>query len=110
LTYIAEAGTGVMTNADTCPLTDAVVLWSSTGADAGVLPDGASAGQIVTIIVVSQAGGACTLTPTSVTGCGFATVVFTAVGESATFMYIDSTIGWMCIGTAGVTTQPLLTQ
>jgi len=110
LGYMAEAGASVMTNADTCPLTDAVVLWSSAGADAGVLPDGQSAGQIVTIIVVSQAGGACTLTPTSVTGCGWATCVFTAVGESATFMYIDATIGWMCIGTAGVTTQPLLTQ
>ena len=110
LTYIAEGGTANLANAGAVPLTDAVVLWSSTGADAGTLADGTSAGQIITVIVVSQAGGACTLTPASVTGCGYATVVFTAVGESATFMYVDSTIGWMCIGTAGVTTQPLLTQ
>jgi len=109
LGYIAEAGTANLSGAGAIPITDAVVLWSITGSDAATLADGGSPGQILTVIVVADSGTG-TLTPASVTGCGFATVVFTNIGESATFMYIDSTIGWMCIGTAGVSTQPLLTQ
>ena len=110
LAYMAEAGTANFGPTGTIPLTDAVVLYTSTGADAITLPDGTSPGQILTIVLVAQGGGAATLTPTSVTGCGWATMVFTNVGESATFMYIDSTIGWTCLGTFGVSTQPLITQ
>jgi len=110
LAYMAEAGTVDFGPTGTIPVTDAVVLYTSTGADAITLPDGVSPGQILTIVLVAQAGGAATLTPTSVTGCGWATMVFTNLGESATFMYIDSTIGWTCLGTFGVSTQPLITQ
>ncbi len=110
LSYIAEAGTANLSGAGTIPLTDAVVLWTSTGADAITLPDGTSAGQILSIVLVAQSGGAGTLTPTSVTGSGWATMVFTNIGESATFLYVDSTIGWLCLGTFGVSTQPLITQ
>ncbi len=110
LIYIAEGGTANLSNGGTVPLTDAVVLWTSTGADGATLPDGTSAGQMLSIVLVAQSGGNATLTPTSVTGSGWATMVFTNVGESATFVYIDSTIGWLCTGTFGVSTQPLITQ
>ncbi len=110
LSYIAEGGTVAFADAGTIPLTDAVVLWSSSGADAATLPDGTSAGQILSIVLVAQAGGNATLTPASVTGSGWATMVFTNIGESATFLYVDSTIGWLCLGTFGVSTQPLITQ
>ena len=110
LSYIAEGGTVAFGPTGAIPLTDAVVLWTSTGADAISLPDGTSAGQILSIVLVAQAGGNGTLTPDSVTGSGWATMVFTNIGESATFLYVDSTIGWLCLGTFGVTTQPLITQ
>ncbi len=110
LSYIAEGGTVAFGPTGAIPLTDAVVLWTSTGADAISLPDGTSAGQILSIVLIAQAGGASTLTPDSVTGSGWATMVFTNVGESATFLYVDSTIGWLCLGTFGVSTQPLITQ
>jgi len=110
LSYIAEGGTVAFGPTGAIPLTDAVVLWTSTGADAISLPDGTSAGQILSLVLVAQAGGASTLTPDSVTGSGWATMVFTNVGESATFLYVDSTIGWLCLGTFGVSTQPLITQ
>ncbi len=107
LLYHADAGTTAYGPAGAIPLTDAVVLWTSTGADAATLADGFG-GQIITIIMIAQAGGADTLTPASITGAGYASIAFTAVGESVTLMFIDATIGWVCIGTAGVTTQPLL--
>ncbi len=110
LSYIAEGGTVAFGPTGAIPLTDAVVLWTSTGADAISLPDGTSPGQILSIVLVAQAGGNGTLTPDSVTGSGWATMVFTNIGESATFLYVDSTIGWLCLGTFGVTTQPLITQ
>ncbi len=110
LTYMPEAGTANFGAPGTLPLTDAVVLITSTGADAITLPDGVSAGQILSVVLVAQSGGVATLTPTSVTGSGWATMVFTNVGESASFMYIDSTIGWTVLGTSGVSTQPLITQ
>ncbi len=110
LSYIAEGGTVAFGPTGAIPLTDAVVLWTSTGADAASLPDGTSPGQILSIVLVAQAGGNGTLTPDSVTGSGWATMVFTNIGESATFLYVDSTIGWLCLGTFGVTTQPLITQ
>ncbi len=109
LAYMAEGGTVNLSGANPIPLTDAVVLWTTTGSDASELPDGTSPGQILTVIIVSD-GGAGTITPASVTGCGWATIIFTTVGEGATFMYIDSTIGWTILGTFGVSVQPLITQ
>jgi len=109
LAYSA-GGTTNLSGAGAIPITHSVVLWTIAGTVAGTLADGQSPGQILTVVCVAQSVGAGTLTPASVTGCGWATVIFASIGDSATFMYVDATIGWIITGTHGVTTNALLTQ
>lgn len=106
--YIAEAGTANLSGAGAIPLTDAVVLLTTTGTNALTIANG-KIGQIITIAHVTD-GGAGTLTPATAGGCGWATIVFTNDGETATLMYVNDTVGWIILGTAGITTQPLITQ
>lgn len=89
------------------PVTDAVVL-KTTGinAEALTLANGVS-GQILTIILDTDGGGDGTLTPTTCTG--FATIVFADAGDQATLKFIDSTIGWIIMGLAGVAAPPAIT-
>ncbi len=89
------------------PVTAAHVS-KTTGADAEALTlaDG-RAGQVLTLALVVDGGGTGTLTPATKTG--FATIVFADAGDIATLKYIDDTVGWVLLGTAGVAAPPVIT-
>ncbi|HUX00548.1 MAG TPA: hypothetical protein VMY35_06155 [Phycisphaerae bacterium] len=80
----------------------------TTGADAEALSlaDG-NPGQILSICLVSDGNGAGTLTPTTMSG--FGTIVFEDVGDVATLMFVDDSVGWIILGTAGVAAPPVTT-
>jgi hypothetical protein len=89
------------------PLTAAHVS-KTTGADAEALTlANGAAGQVITITLTTDGGGAGTLTPATKTG--FATIVFADAGDSAALRYIDDTVGWVLLGTAGVSAPPVIT-
>lgn len=73
---------------------------NTTGADAYTLANG-SEGQRKTIIMKTKVGNG-TLTPTS--ALGFTSIVFTAVGQSVSLVYINSY--WTIVGSYGVTINP----
>ena len=87
------------------PVTHNYVAKTTGGVEALTLANG-KPGQILTIALVAT-GGNGTLTPATVSG--FATIVFTAAGDNATLKYIDDTVGWVMVGTAGVLAPPVLT-
>lgn len=65
----------------------------SAGFDSGTLADGKS-GQHLTIEVTEVTGsGTWTLTPTTATG--FSSILFNAVGDYVTLIYIDDSVGWI---------------
>ena len=92
---VTEAGSSTLSGAGAIPLTAAVCEWTTTGANAGTLADG-TAGQILTVVIVTDSGEG-TLTPTTATG--WATAVFTDDIDTASFMYVDGTVGWIVLGT-----------
>lgn len=96
--WIADAGSATKdgTNA-ALPVTDALVLGTSTAASAWSLPNGEE-GQILTVVIVTD-GGEATITPDTA-NASWATVVLTDDIDGVTFQYIDDTIGWMIIGTS----------
>jgi len=78
--------------------TSAITHLSNTGANALTLADG-TAGQVKVITMTSYTSGDSTLTPTN--AVGFTTIVFNAVGETATLMFTNSK--WIVIGSQGAT-------
>jgi hypothetical protein len=89
------------------PITHAYVAKTTGGdAEALTLANGEN-GQILTIALVTDGGGVGTLTP--VTCSGFATIAFEDAGDNVTLMYIDDTVGWIILGTAGVAAPPVIT-
>ena len=89
------------------PITAAYVA-KTTGADAEALTlANGTAGQVLTIALVTDGGGDGTLTPATVSG--FATVVLADAGDNVTLKYIDDTVGWVIIGAAGVAAPPVIT-
>lgn len=98
LAYLADGGktTKDATNA-AIPLTDAIVEGTSGAASAWSLADG-KPGQILTVVIVTD-GGEATITPDT-TFTGWATVVLTDDIDSVTFLFADTTSGWIILGTA----------
>lgn len=89
------------------PVTHAIVQ-KTTGADAEALTlANGKQGQILTIVLVTDGGGAGTLTPTTKTG--FATIVFADAGDRAVLLYVNDTIGWIILGLSGVSAPPVTT-
>lgn len=88
------------------PITHGIVA-KTTGADGEslTLADG-KPGQVLKIYLATDGGGDGTLTPTTKTG--FTSVVFADAGDNATLHYIDDTIGWTILGTAGVAAPPVI--
>ena len=86
------------------PLTHNYVAKTTGGVEALTLANG-KPGQVITIALVAT-GGNGTLTPA--TCSGFATIVFTAAGDNAALKYLDDTVGWVILGTAGVLAPPVL--
>lgn len=89
------------------PITHAVVIGTSDADSAWSLPDG-NPGQVLSVIIGTD-GGEAIITPDSTTGDGWATMVFTNDGEGASFMFVDATVGWVVLGTFGISTNPLIT-
>jgi len=89
------------------PVTHEVVT-KTTGADAEALTlaDG-SPGQVLVIVLVADGGGDGTLTPTTKTG--FATIVFADAGDTVSLKFVDATVGWVILGSAGVAAPPVIT-
>jgi hypothetical protein len=87
------------------PITTSHVA-KTTGADAEALTlANGTAGQILTIDLAVDGGGDGTLTPT--TKSGFTSIVFADAGDNATLLYVDNTVGWVILGTAGVAAPPV---
>jgi hypothetical protein len=104
--YIAGATTSAADSL-AIPVTHTYVA-KTTGADAEALTlaDGIP-GQILTITLAVDGGGDGTLTPTHKSG--FGTIVFADAGDVATLMFVDATVGWILLGTAGVAAPPAIT-
>lgn len=80
----------------------------TTGADAEALTlANGVAGQRLNIALVVDGGGTGTLTPT--TCSGFATIVFADAGDIVDLEYVDDTVGWILVGSAGVAAPPVIT-
>lgn len=79
----------------------------TTGGDAEALSlaDG-TPGQVLTVSLVTDGGGTGTLAPT--TCSGFVSIAFADAGDTATLEFIDSTTGWVILGTAGVSGPPAI--
>lgn len=88
------------------PVTATAVV-KTTGADAEALTlaDGVE-GQILVITLGTDGGGTGTLTPTTKTG--FVSIAFADAGDTASLMFVNSTVGWVILGTAGVAAPPAI--
>lgn len=65
------------------------------------LPNG-TAGQIITFVITAlQTSGTWVVTP--VTSSAFTSLTFTAVGSTATLLYVNSTVGWVVLSSTTVT-------
>lgn len=88
------------------PVTHRYVAKTTGGdAEALTLADGV-AGQIITIMLAVDGGGTGTLTPA--TASGFTTIAFADAGDTATLAYVDDTVGWVILGTAGIAAPPAI--
>lgn len=79
---------------------------SALGGDSSPLADGRP-GQILQITLVSDGGTNYIVTPD--TSSGWRSITFADAGDVATFKFIDTTVGWIVLGTADVTSGPVLT-
>jgi len=86
------------------PVTKRVVNKTTGGAEALTLADGLP-GQRLSINLATD-GGDGTLTPTTKTG--FTTIVFADVKDTAELEFVDSTTGWIVVGTAGIPAPPVI--
>ena len=97
---MASTATGVSTAMSLAYSFIGKVIGADVG-ELGSLADGTK-GQILKIYIVSRAGsGTYVLTPATATG--FSTLTFDAAAEEATLLYVDDTVGWIIIGSNGVT-------
>ena len=104
--FSLEGSTTSIADSLAIPVTAAYVA-KTTGADAEALTlaDGVP-GQILTVSLVVDGGGDGTLTPA--TSSGWATMVFADAGDTGTFFFPDTTIGWVVLGTTGVAAPPVI--
>jgi len=107
VTQTLAAATTVAADALVIPVTHEVVS-KTTGADgeALTLADG-SPGQVLVIVLVVDGGGDGTLTPATATG--WATIVFADAGDTVSLKFVDGTVGWVILGSAGVAAPPVIT-
>jgi len=95
-----------MTTSDTTVSTSykyirkAIASSANPGFDTGTLSDGA-VGQILTIQITEVgAGGTWTLTPETKTG--FTSLLFEAVGDMVTLLFVNGDIGWIVLSQESV--------
>lgn len=86
------------------PITNRAVVMTTGGAESLTLANGVN-GQRLNLILGTD-GGDGTLTPTTKTG--FTSIVFADAGDIADLEFVDSTVGWIIVGTAGVAAPPVI--
>ena len=99
---VQPGGSTTLAAAGAMPITNSAVVCTTAGTYAWTLANG-TAGQVLVVTLGTATSGAGTLTP--VTATGWATAVFTVVGDGATFMYVDDTVGWILLGAYGTTSS-----
>jgi len=107
--YLQAAGTtfggatSIATSVTTIPTSYSLVrkaITDASGFTTGTLANG-TPGQILTIFITAVSGsGTFTLTPATKTG--FTTLYFDAALDSATLLFVDTSVGWIVIGTNSV--------
>ena len=102
--YYHPGGSTTASGAGAIPVTHAYVAATAGGSVAWTLADG-TAGQVLQIYSVDANTG--TLTPS--TSTGWATIVFTDIGDRAVLQFVDSTIGWIIMSLSGVSAPPTST-
>lgn len=86
------------------PVTHRTVVMTTGGAEALTLADGLPGQRLH--LVLGTDGGDGTLTPATCTG--FATIVFADAKDNVDLEFIDSTVGWVILGSAGVAAPPVI--
>jgi len=81
-------------------------LTGGVGGDSVALQD-CNPGQIITISLVNDGGDNFTVTPD--TSSGWDDVTLSDVGDNITIRFVNTTVGWVVIGTADTTSGPVLT-
>ena len=103
---IAAGGTTSAADSLAIPVTHAYVA-KTTGSDAEALTlANGVPGQILVISLVTDGGGTGTLTPT--TKSGFVSIAFADAGDTVSLLYVNDTIGWVILGSAGVAAPPAI--
>lgn len=106
---LANGGAVSMVTSDLAvPVTYAFVRKAIPALAAGAFTQGTLAngipGQILTFFITTV-GASGTFTITPVTKTGFASVTFTAAKDTAVFIYINDTVGWILGPTSGSVTR-----
>lgn len=101
-------GSTSMTTGDTAVSTSFSYVRKAIASDpafsTGTLANG-KPGQLLTIEITEvQGSGTWTLTPTTKTG--FTSLLFEAVGDRVSLLYIDNTVGWIIVGDTTVNIIP----
>ena len=113
---VTAVGVDFLTTEDTSisvsvePSGDTGYVRKFTGArkgDGSTLADG-NVGQIMTLALTVDGGQDWFVTPD--TSSGFRKITFTDEGDVATIRFVDSDVGWVVMGTADVTSGPILTK
>ena len=93
----------VITSASTVVDITSAISTVASGASALALSlaNGTSDGQVKFISMITDGGGAATITP--VTLLGYSTIALQDVGDSCTLLYLNSTSGWAVISNQGCT-------
>lgn len=104
--FMVLGGTTSAADSLAIPVTHSYVA-KTTGADAEALTlANGVPGQIITIALVVDGGGTGTLTPA--TKSGFVSIAFADAGDTASLLYVNDTVGWVILGTAGVAAPPAI--
>lgn len=104
--FMTAGGTTSAADSLAIPVTHSYVAKTTGGdAEALTLANGVP-GQIITIALVVDGGGTGTLTPA--TKSGFVSIAFADAGDIASLLYVNDTVGWVILGTAGVAAPPAI--
>lgn len=72
------------------------------------LPNG-TAGQVLVLVqITAESSGSWIVTPA--TSLVFSKITFDAVGETATLLYVNDTVGWIVMGVEGATVSNIVTD
>ena len=75
-------------------MVEKAIQGTSGGTTADTLPNG-TPNQMFTILIGTASSGSWTVTPT--TSGAFASIVYNTQGQRTTFLYVNSTVGWIVL-------------